>query len=151
MLKVGSFNYSLAGTAAANVNEQNYRTQELSSVFSLQFQQQSDDEQAAGLYALRQQIIDQGEQLTRQMDIGHLMNYRESLTDFFRQMIDYASELQLSDYGDRRGHHQLFVTIKNINQEMNAMAGELLSGQEDHINLLDRLDTIRGLIMDLII
>jgi len=51
---------------------------------------------------------------------------------------------------DRRGRYRVYSTIKKINDELDNLVADVLRNQKDNLKILQRLDDIRGLILDLL-
>ena len=50
---------------------------------------------------------------------------------------------------DRRGRHRVYGMIKLVDEKMDELASALVADEKDHIDILDRVDEIRGLLLDI--
>jgi uncharacterized protein YaaR (DUF327 family) len=50
---------------------------------------------------------------------------------------------------DRRGRHRVFTKVKKVDKALSELTNEFLSGEVDRINVVKRLDDIKGMLMDM--
>jgi len=101
------------------------------------------------LDSLMRDIDKQGEILAKRVDIRELKIYKKLIAEFLGVAIGNSKKFSKKSILDRRGRHKVFAIIKNINEELDKLTQEVLSGESDNINLLRRIEDIRGLILDL--
>ena len=99
---------------------------------------------------LADSIAKQGEKLGKNIDIMELMVYKKLISEFLGEVVADSYKFFKRSFLDRRGRHRVYAVIKKINEELDALTQEVLSDQKDNIRILQRLDDIRGLIMDII-
>ena len=99
---------------------------------------------------LLERIDQQGQKLSERMDIGELKRYRTLVTEFMdlsvRNSVQYHKEHTL----DGRGRHRIFGIVKKIDLELENLTREVLKNQKDNINVLAKLDDIRGMLLDIL-
>lgn len=98
---------------------------------------------------LVQDIVKQGDILSKKIDIRELKTYRKLIAEFLDVALGNSRKFSKKSILDRRGRHKVFAVIKNINNELDLLTQEVLQGEKDNISLLQRLADIRGLILDL--
>ena len=101
------------------------------------------------LERLVNEIIKQGEILAKRVDVGELRAYRRLISEFLEVAIGNSKKFFKQSLLDRRGRRKVYATIKNINTELDLLTQDVITGEKDNISLLQRLDDIRGLILDL--
>lgn len=94
-------------------------------------------------------IVRQGETLTKRIDVRELRIYRKLISEFLDVAIGNSKKFSKKSLLDRRGRHKVYAIIRNINTELDLLTQEVMNGEKDNISLLQRLDDIRGLILDL--
>ena len=94
-------------------------------------------------------IIKQGENLSKRIDVRELKIYRKLISEFLDTAIGNSRKFSKQSLLDRRGRHKVYAIIKNINTELELLTQDVINGEKDNISLLQRLDDIRGLILDL--
>jgi uncharacterized protein YaaR (DUF327 family) len=95
-------------------------------------------------------IINQGELLAKRVDIKELKQYKKLIAEFLSLALGNSKKFFKKSILDRRGRHKVFAIIKNINSELDQLTQDVLNGESDNIVLLQRLEDIRGLILDLL-
>ncbi len=101
------------------------------------------------LEKLVQDIVKQGETLSRRVDVRELKIYRKLIAEFLGTALGNSRKFSKKSLLDRRGRHKVYAIVQNINDELDKLTQEVLNGEKDNINLLRRLEDIRGLILDL--
>ena len=101
--------------------------------------------------ALIEKIDEQAEKLTKRADISDFQKYRQLLKEFLDEVVSNGYAFSKDDAFGARGRHRFFATVKTIDTKLDEMAKELLSGQADSVDLLHRIDDIRGLILDIML
>ncbi len=94
-------------------------------------------------------IVRQGEKLAKRIDVRELRTYRKMIAEFLDVALGNSKKFSKKSLLDRRGRHKVYAIIKNINAELDMLTQEVMNGEKDNISLLQRLDDIRGLILDL--
>jgi len=102
------------------------------------------------LERLVKDIVSQGETLAKRVDVRELKIYKKLISEFLEVALSNSRKFSKKSLLDRRGRHKVFAIIKNINDELDYLTQEVLSGEKEHIGLLQRIMDIRGLILDLL-
>lgn len=101
------------------------------------------------LQRLVETITKQGQSLAAHIDIRELRIYKKLIAEFIEAAVWSSKKYSKKSLLDRRGRRKVFAIIKSINDELELLTQDVLSGEKDNISLLQRLDDIRGLILDL--
>lgn len=101
------------------------------------------------LERLVRDIVAQGEALSKRIDIRELKVYKKLISEFLEVALGNSKKFSKKSLLDRRGRHKVYAIIQNINSELDLLAQEVINGEKENINLLQRLEDIRGLILDL--
>lgn len=91
----------------------------------------------------------QGEIVAKRADIKELHKYREMITQLINETVSNNYVFTKNSAFDARGRHRVYSMIKKINTNLDDMTQELLKEQTDNLELLDRVDDIRGLLVDM--
>ena len=94
-------------------------------------------------------IQDQGKKLEKKADIRDLKIYKQLISEFLDEAVSNSHLFSKRNFLDRRGRHRVYAVIKKINEELIELTNEVLKAESDNIKILQKLDDIRGLIMDL--
>ena len=102
------------------------------------------------LKRLANDIVEQGKKLSDKVDIRELRIYKKMISDFLDEAVENSLKFSKQSFLDRRGRHKVYAVIKKVNEELDELTKEVLSGEKDRIMILKRLDDIKGLILDII-
>ena len=94
-------------------------------------------------------IDEQGRQLVKKADIKELQKYRELISEFIKEMVSNSYAFDKENSYETRRRHKVFATVNKINAKLEELAQEMLSSQADNLAILNKVDDIRGLILDI--
>lgn len=95
-------------------------------------------------------IVKQGEKLGKKVDIKELRDYKKLISEFLEIAVGNSRKFSKHSLLDRRGRHKVYALIKKVNNEMDLLTQEVMSGEKDNIEILRKVDDIRGLILDML-
>lgn len=98
---------------------------------------------------LMSQIENQGEQLSRTMDVKELKNYKKLVSDFMNELVNNALKFSKHSHFDRRGRHKVYAIVKKVNAKIEELSREFLKEEKDNIKILENIGSIRGMLLDL--
>ncbi|MBR5638009.1 MAG: YaaR family protein [Pseudobutyrivibrio sp.] len=99
---------------------------------------------------LMNDIATQGKLLSEHMDIRDMKRYRGLVKDFLNEVVNRSHKFSRENFLDRRGRHRVYGMIKLVDEKMDELASALVRDEKDHIDILNRVDEIRGLLLDII-
>ncbi|GAA4653628.1 hypothetical protein GCM10023142_07660 [Anaerocolumna aminovalerica] len=109
-----------------------------------------EQELQARLNLLMEDIVQQGKQLGKRMDIRDMKRYRQLIHDFMNEIVNRSHKFSRENFLDRRGRHRVYGIIRLIDQNLDELALELIKEEKDHLAILNRIDEIRGLLLDIL-
>jgi len=120
-----------------------------------EFGQNMDGKRAEGGYReklknLLERIDMQSKKLSERMDIGELKRYRSLVKEFLDLSIKNSTKFHKEHTLDSRGRHRIFAIVKKVDAELENLTHEVLKQQKENLNVLAKLDDIRGMLLDLI-
>ena len=101
------------------------------------------------LSGLMDQINDQGEKIAKHMDISDMKKYRELVKEFMNEVVNRSHEFSRENFLDRKGRHRVYGMIRQVDDNLDNLAKELVKEEKDHIAILGHIDEIRGLLIDI--
>jgi uncharacterized protein YaaR (DUF327 family) len=101
------------------------------------------------LEKMKEEISKQGQLLSKKADINELKKYRQLVSDFMQEAVKFTFQYGKENGFDGRGRHRIYSVIKNVNKSLDDLTTEILSEQKDYISILDKVDDIRGLLVDM--
>jgi hypothetical protein len=95
-------------------------------------------------------IGDQGNKIANHMDIRDVRLYREYISEFIGEVIANSHKFSRENFLDKRGRHRVYGIVRLVNGKVDELARELLQSEKSHINILDKVGEIQGLLLDII-
>jgi uncharacterized protein YaaR (DUF327 family) len=120
-------------------------------IFSDRIKELQNENHEKKLVALLQKINVQGEKLSSNVDIKELKKYKKLVTEFLYETTSNSQKFNKQSFLDRRGRHKVYATVQKVNQELDELTKEVLKDEKDNINILGRIDDIKGLLLDIIL
>lgn len=108
-----------------------------------------ENELQAHLSTMMEEITQQGNRLSKRMDVKDLQEYRKLIREFMNEIAAHSHEFSRENFLDRKGRHRVYGIVKKINHTLDELAEELLNEEKDRISILSKIDEIRGLILDI--
>ena len=137
-----------SSSAAAIDNTQKIRQKDDSFKFTLISSIQEKDLQAR-LNGLMKEISEQGDKIAKHMDIKDMKKYRALVKDFMNEVVSRSHEFSRENFLDRRGRHRVYGIVRLVDENLDELAQELMNDEKDHINILSKIDEIKGLLLDI--
>ncbi len=109
-----------------------------------------EDGLAARLDSMMKEITQQGKKLGKHMDIRDMKHYRTLIREFLNEVVNRSHKFSRENFLDRRGRHRVYGMIKRVDAALDELAGELIKDEKDAIAILDKVDEIRGLLLDIV-
>lgn len=109
-----------------------------------------DTDLQAKLTNLLNDITTQGKLLSEHMDIRDMKRYRGLVKDFLNEVVNRSHKFSRENFLDRRGRHRVYGMIKLVDEQMDELASALVQDERDHLDILNKVDEIRGLLLDII-
>lgn len=98
---------------------------------------------------MMEEITQQGNRISKRMDVRDMKQYRKLIKEFINEISTHSHKFSRENFLDRKGRHRVYGIIKQINQTLDELAEELLEEEKDHLAILQKVDEIRGLILDI--
>ncbi|MFR1254831.1 MAG: YaaR family protein [Eubacterium sp.] len=99
---------------------------------------------------MMEEITMQGKKLGKHMDVRDMKHYRKLIKEFMNEIVSRSHKFSRENFLDRRGRHRVYGMIKRVDEVLDELAGELIKDEKDAIAILDKVDEIRGLLLDII-
>lgn len=117
--------------------------------FSFTLQKVDQDGLKERLGGLLEDITARGKRLAEHMDIRDMKQYRASIKEFLNEVVNNSHEFSRENFLDRRGRHRVYGIVKLVDKNLDDLAQELMSNEKNSLNILERVDEIRGLLLDI--
>lgn len=100
------------------------------------------------LTSMMQDITDQGDKIAKHMDIKDMKRYRELVKGFLNEVVNRSHEFSRENFLDKRGRHRVYGIVKLVDKNLDDLATELVKDEKDHLEIVSKIDDIRGLLLD---
>lgn len=127
--------------AKTKASEGNFKFTLTSAINEVQLQER--------LNTLLNEITNQGDRIAQHMDIRDMKKYRGLIKDFLNEVVTRSHKFSRENFLDRKGRHRVYGIIRLIDENLDALASELVKDEKDHISILNRIGEIQGLILDI--
>ncbi|OWZ83637.1 YaaR family protein [Natranaerobius trueperi] len=117
--------------------------------FQTQFSKAKSKEMTDELDELWQDIKNKGEQLADNMSWDSFIAYRDSIKNFMKTFLGEAYQVLGSRGRTRFGNQKIYIHIKKIDEKLVELGEDVIKGEKDKVDLISKIDEIRGLLLDL--
>lgn len=101
------------------------------------------------LSSLMKDIEEQGSKIAKHMDIKDMKRYRSLVKEFMNEVTTRSHEFSRENFLDRRGRHRVYGIVKEVDKSLDDLAQELLKDEKDNLAILNKIDDIRGMLLDI--
>ncbi len=108
-----------------------------------------DTDLAERLNLMMQDIIQQGERISKRNDIKDMQRYRILIKDFLNEVVTRSHVFSRENFLDRRGRHRVYGIIRQVDKELDELAQELVKDETNNIDILAKIGQIQGLLLDI--
>ena len=134
-------NVSVESKKTVKTNDDSFRFTLVSKI------EESDLKEKLG--SLMKQIDEQGDKITKHMDITDMKKYRSLVKEFMNEVVTHSHEFSRENFLDRRGRHRVYGIIRRVDKNLDDLAQELVKDEKDSIEILNKVGEIKGLLLDI--
>lgn len=102
------------------------------------------------LNGMLEEITRQGKLIKKHMDIRDIKHYRELIREFMNEIVNRSHKYSRENFLDRRGRHRVYGMVKLIDKNLDELAAELIKDEKDALLILNKVDEIRGMLLDIL-
>ena len=103
----------------------------------------------AGWDQLLTQVDEAAKKLLTQPSMETLRSYRAAVRDFLKEAISGSYRMKGESRWDRRGNRRMFCVVQKVNQALEELTSTVLQKNAQPIEVMAKMDEIRGLLVDL--
>ena len=104
----------------------------------------------ARLSLMMEEITMHGKKLAKHMDIRDMKKYRALIRDFMNEIVSRSHKFSRENFLDKRGRHRVYGMVKLVDKALDELAAELIKDEKDHLAILNKIDEIRGMLLDIL-
>lgn len=102
------------------------------------------------LLKMSEDINAQGKVLAEHMDLKDFKKYKKMISDFMNEIVSTSHKFSRENFLDRRGRHKIYGLIRLVNKDIDDIAQEMLKNEKNNMMILEKVDEIRGLLLDIV-
>ncbi|MBO6299112.1 MAG: YaaR family protein [Lachnospiraceae bacterium] len=102
------------------------------------------------LTSLMSEITAQGERIGKKKDIRDMKKYRSLIKEFMNEVVNRSHEFSRENFLDKRGRHRVYGIVRLVDENLDALAQELVKDEQDNMEILAKIGEIRGLLLDIL-
>ncbi len=106
-------------------------------------------ELAGRLNSLMEQIDSEGKKLAKRRDVKDMRHYRSLVKDFLNEIVTHSHSFTRENFLDKRGRHRVYGIIRLVDEQLDQLAQELMKDEKDHLEILNKIGEIKGLLLDI--
>jgi uncharacterized protein YaaR (DUF327 family) len=95
------------------------------------------------------ELSSQGERLAAAQNFDELDKYKALVQEFLKKATQGIGKLHFSDGGSGGKAGKVHVILQKVDLQLDALTKDVLARQNTPLKILERLDQIRGLLLDL--
>jgi len=138
-----------SGIVQVRGNESRSASEVENSAFRRTLTDLSEERYAQRLAEMREDINKQGERLADRVDVKEFEKYRRLIRDFLDEIVSNGYTFSREDAYASRGRHRYIATVKVVDEKLDELGKEVMKDQADKIEVLHKIDDIRGLLLDI--
>jgi hypothetical protein len=92
----------------------------------------------------------QGKKLSQTLSIRDLKDFRDMVKSFLRSTFGQSRQMQEDSSWDSQGRPKVMARLAKIDQSLDELGKQLLDQQAKPLEVLTKIDEIRGLIVDIL-
>lgn len=108
-----------------------------------------ESELQARLTTLMEAITMEGNKISKKKDLRDMKHYRGLIKEFLNEVVTHSHAFSRENFLDRRGRHRVYGIIRLIDDNLDALAQELMKEEKDNLAILSKIGEIRGLLLDI--
>jgi len=120
------------------------------SEFLKKFEKIKSDDVRDKIESLYEKIVEKSESLKNNLYLKDVLEYKKLVKELLSVAVENSHSFAQQNLLDRRGRHRMYSIVKQVDRELDIITKEFLKDQLDHVNILKRIDGVKGLLLDII-
>ena len=150
-VKINSINSSDPGRFSARGPDMRGVRESTETTFHRTLTNLTEEKHNARLQDMIKSIEAQGTRLTDRVDVKEFEKYRALIREFLDEIVSNGYTFSKEDAYASRGRRKFIATVKIVDEKLDELGKEVIKDQSDNIEILHRVDDIRGLLLDLML
>ncbi len=117
--------------------------------FSLKLRNLHGDSLQEKLSSLLSEINLQSKEVEKKFQLGEVVKYKRLVKEFLNLTVNNSHKFSKDNFLDRRGRHRTLSIVKKIDEELEGLTQDFLKNEKDKLKIINKLDGIRGMLLDI--
>ncbi len=122
---------------------------EAQSEFALKLNELDGDALQEKLSSLLSDINAQSKEIEKRFDLGEVVKYKKLVKEFLNLTVNNSHKFSKDNFLDRRGRHRVLSIVRQVDDELEGLTKDFLKKEKDKLKIINRLDGIRGMLLDI--
>lgn len=120
-------------------------------LFNFKLNRIGESYQEKKLVDILDKINKQGEKLAKNIDIRELKHYKKLVSEFLYEATNKSHKFMKQSFLDKRGGHRVYAVVKKVDKKIEELTEEVIKEEKDNLRILDKIDDIKGLLLDILL
>ena len=131
-----------------NIDTSNKTKEAKKQEFFAKFQDIKSEEVRKHLEGLYDKIEKQSDRISEKLHLSEVVRYKELVREFMDVAVKNSHHFSKQNFLDKRGRHRVYCIVKNVDRELDELTKEFLDQEVDRISVIQKLDDIKGMLLD---
>lgn len=131
------------------VKESNKVQKETHNDFALKLNNLNGDSLQQRLTTLLSEINLQSKEVEKKFHLNEILKYKKLVKEFLGLTVNNSHKFTKENFLDRRGRHRVLSIVKQVDDELETLTKDFLEKEKDKLKILNKLDGIRGMLLDI--
>lgn len=131
------------------VKDSNKIQKETQNNFSIKLNKLKGDSLQERLTTLLGEINTQAEKIEKKFHLNDILKYKKLVKEFLSLTVNNSHKFTKENFLDRRGRHRIMSIVKQVDEELENLTKDFLSNERDKLKILNKLDGIKGMLLDI--
>lgn len=96
-----------------------------------------------------EKISIQSDKIGEKVYLKDILEYKKLVKEFLNVATQNSNQFSNENYFDRKGRYRNYSIVKTVDRELDSLTRDFINGQIDHMNILKRMDDIKGMLLDI--
>lgn len=110
---------------------------------------QNEKLQAEQFNSLMKHIDDTGNRLSKSQNLRDLAKFKSLVKQFVKEAVDYGLQLKKDQSWDQFGQGKDLNIVKIMDEKLISLTEEVMNKESSHLNLLNKIGEIKGMLINL--
>ena len=114
------------------------------------FDLEAHGEHGENLAELLDEVHERGEMLVEKQSLENIKRYRQAVSEFLKLVVSNMLTVEEQSSGGNIARRKRFTQVKIIDRKLESLVAGVLRNQGKQLDVLEKINEIRGLLIDLI-